>query len=140
MREQARDLRIHGHVQRIAGERGCIQSTALAGGRDRKNLRGAERLPKSLILGKVEGPPAAVVETRQYHGSANGNSKLIALKRGNAPGIVRRPAIEIVAGVKGRIPNELEDRSVDLIGSRFGDDVSEAGSAVADVRRDRARI
>ena len=94
-----------------------------------------KHLPEALVLAEVEGPVAAIVQTRQDHRAAIGEAELVAHEGGNAAGLSDGTTIEEVPGVEGGVADERKSRAVDLGSAGLGDDVREGGGALADLRR-----
>ena len=94
-----------------------------------------EHLPETLILAKVEGSTATVVEMRQQHRSTIRESKLISAKGWILSRVRNGWMVEIVSRIERRVAQEFKKRAVKAAAAGTRDDVGEAGCAASNLRR-----
>src|ERR1700674_3993792 len=79
--EQGRDSAADGNGQRIAGKCGGVDSLPLRDGRHREYLCGTENLTEALLLREIKCFASAIINSREDHGAAVGDTEFIAGKR-----------------------------------------------------------
>ena len=134
-REDLGDAWIHGNHQRIAGKSGGVEALALSRGRHRDHLGVTQHLPEALIFREIERTVAAVVPAGNHHRPAIGDAEFIADEGRNALRLRQRLAVEEIARVQRRVPQELERRSVKCVGAGTRHDIGITRGASADFGR-----
>ena len=85
--------------------------------------RPAQHLPEALIFEEVKGPVASVVNARDDHRPAAGQAEFVADERRYPPRLRQGAVVEEITRIQRRITKKLEQRSMENIGSRLGNDV-----------------
>src|SRR6516225_11287867 len=128
------DLRVYGHQQGIVREGGGIYTQAFLQGWNRKYLRRPQYLAESLVLAEEISPLATVVKARDDERASQREAKFVARKVRDPAGTNWAAYVKEVARVERGVAQELEEGAVEIVGSRAGDYVSKARSAMADFR------
>src|ERR1039457_5793888 len=102
------DKGIHRHQQGVSGVGGCVQPQTLGSGGNGHHLGAAKNLAKALVLSKVKGPLAAIVDFGNKHRSAIGKSELVAAERRNSAWISRGGMVKVIASIESRVAHEFE--------------------------------
>jgi len=131
--QYGQNRRTHWHRQRIAGIGLGINPLPLGHSGHREHLRRPQHLPKPLVLAKIKGSVAPVIEVRNHDWTAIGKSKFVSRKWRNAPLPGRIFVIKIIARIEGGIAHELKKTAMYLVHSRLRHHVRKACGPVSDL-------
>src|SRR5215472_17792136 len=92
----------------VSRECSCVNSLPLGGGWHRKNLGGAQNLPKSLIFSEEKSPPGSVIDLGKQKRATDGCTKLITHERRDPASVHTIAVIEEIARIESRVTNKLK--------------------------------